>query len=205
LDPTAWHFEANEYGRPHIANAEGLAAHLHFNISHTNSLIAVAVSLQGPLGVDTENVSRRLTVAPLADRYFADKEKTDLQTLPEPLQPLRFFQYWTLKESYIKARGMGLSIPLDRFSFDASQPTRITFSVDPILEDDAAHWTFWQWSLAEGYLLALCAQRRDASSSRFNQRCRAISVPPASDSSKPATGLKSVHRRFTAKWNMRKR
>jgi len=64
LDPTAWHFEANEYGRPHIANAEGLAAHLHFNISHTNSLIAVAVSLQGPLGVDTENVSRRLTVAP---------------------------------------------------------------------------------------------------------------------------------------------
>jgi 4'-phosphopantetheinyl transferase len=128
-----------------------------------------------------------------------------LQTLPEPLQPLRFFQYWTLKESYIKARGMGLSIPLDRFSFDASQPTRITFSVDPILEDDAAHWTFWQWSLAEGYLLALCAQRRDASSSRFNQRCRAISVPPASDSSKPATGLKSVHRRFTAKWNMRKR
>jgi hypothetical protein len=34
--------------------------------------------------------------------------------------------------------------------------------VDPILEDDAAHWTFWQWSLAEGYLLALCAQRTHA-------------------------------------------
>jgi 4'-phosphopantetheinyl transferase len=157
--PSDWRFAANEYGRPHIADAQGLAARIHFNISHTHSLIAVAVSLQGTLGVDTENVARRPSVVHLADHYFADAEKAALQSLPFSLQPFRFFEYWTLKESYIKARGMGLSIPLDRFSFDVSRPNRIALSVDPSLEDDAARWTFWQWSLDKDYLLALCAQR----------------------------------------------
>lgn len=159
VHPSAWRFATNEYGRPHIADAQGSAARVHFNISHTHSLIAVAVSLQGPLGVDTENVPRRPAVAHLADHYFANAEKVDLRSLPLPQQPLRFFEYWTLKESYIKARGMGLSIPLDRFSFDVARPGRIKLDVDPCLEDDAARWTFWQWSLGTDYLLALCAQR----------------------------------------------
>jgi 4'-phosphopantetheinyl transferase len=165
LPPAAWRFQTNEYGRPHISNAEGPAARLHFNISHTNSLIAVAVSLQGALGVDTENVSRRPTVSHLAADYFTSTENRDLQSLPLSQQALRFFDYWTLKESYIKARGIGLSIPLDRFSFDIARPGQIHLHVDPCLEDDANRWAFWQWSLGDDYLLALCAQRTCAAAS----------------------------------------
>ena len=165
LPPSAWRFETNEYGRPYIANTEVPATRLHFNISHTNSLIAVAVSLQGALGVDTENLSRRPTVSHLAARYFASTENRALQSLPLSQQALRFFEYWTLKESYIKTRGMGLSIPLDHFSFDVSQPGRIHLHVDPSLEDDATRWAFWQWSLGDDYLLALCAQRTCAAAS----------------------------------------
>ncbi|RZI84653.1 MAG: 4'-phosphopantetheinyl transferase superfamily protein [Rubrivivax sp.] len=158
IAPSAWKFATNEHGRPHIANPDGPASRIHFNISHTNSLIALAVSAQGPVGVDTENASRRVSLT-LADHYFAETEKVDVQSLPPSEQPFRFFEYWTLKEAYIKARGMGLSIPLDQFSFDVSRPGRVALSLDPRLEDDAARWSLWQWCLDDGYLLALCAQR----------------------------------------------
>lgn len=121
-----------------------------------------------------ENVSRRLTVAPLADHYFANAEKGNLQSLPLSQQPFRFFEYWTLKEAYIKARGMGLSIPLDRFSFDVTQAGRIDLHVDPCLEDDAERWMFWQWSLDQDYLLALCAQRNCNAATPSVQLWRAL-------------------------------
>ncbi|MDO9001889.1 MAG: 4'-phosphopantetheinyl transferase superfamily protein [Aquabacterium sp.] len=119
-------------------------------------------------------MSRRLTVAPLADHYFANAEKGNLQSLPLSQQPFRFFEYWTLKEAYIKARGMGLSIPLDRFSFDVTQAGRIDLHVDPCLEDDAERWMFWQWSLDQDYLLALCAQRNCNAATPSVQLWRAL-------------------------------
>ncbi|RZL03956.1 MAG: 4'-phosphopantetheinyl transferase superfamily protein [Rubrivivax sp.] len=159
LDPRAWRFEVNAHGRPRIAAAHGLAEPLDFNISHTKSLIVVAVNAHGGLGVDTENVARRRNLVHLAEHYFSDPEKAALRALPLAEQHARFFEYWTLKESYIKARGMGLSIPLDQFSFDLSQDARIALSVDPALNDEAPRWAFWQWPLKQDYLLALCALR----------------------------------------------
>lgn len=159
MDSADWRFAANEYGRPFIASASGRAADIHFNVSHTNSLIVVGVSVRRALGVDTENVTRRESLVHLADRFFAEHEAAALKSLALAQQHVRFFEYWTLKESYIKARGMGLSIPLDRFSFDVSQPSNIALSVDPQLGDDAARWAFWQWSLDDAYVLALCAER----------------------------------------------
>jgi len=157
--PSAWRFASNEYGRPHIAEADGVTSPLHFNLSHTNSLIVIAMATHRQVGVDTENVSRRQNLVHLADRYFSDPEKATLQSLTLSQQHVGFFEYWTLKEAYIKARGMGLSIPLDRFSFDLSRPSQIGLSVHPQLGDDAARWAFWQWTVADDYLLALCAQR----------------------------------------------
>jgi 4'-phosphopantetheinyl transferase len=159
IDPADWRFAVNQYGRPHIASASGRAADMHFNVSHTNSLMVVGVSVRRALGVDTENVTRRESLVHLADRFFAEHEAAALKSLALAQQHVRFFEYWTLKEAYIKARGMGLSIPLDHFSFDMSQPSSIALSVDPRLGDDAARWAFWQWLLDDGYLLALCAER----------------------------------------------
>lgn len=69
-------------------------------------------------GVDVEDLKRSTNTA-YEDicRYFSTREIEDLLELPEKQKKQRFFDYWTLKESYIKARGMGLSIPLDKFSF----------------------------------------------------------------------------------------
>lgn len=156
--PADWRFRVNAYGRPEI-DMPGDSAPLRFNLSNARSLVACAITRSADAGVDVEETDRPGETVGIADHFFSPTEVVALQAQPPERQRQRFFEYWTLKESYIKARGMGLSIPLDRFSFDVARPGHIDFDVDPALEDDAARWTFWQWSLDKGYLLALCAQR----------------------------------------------
>ena len=73
------------------------------------------------VGVDVEHIGRHLT-HDIAGRFFAPNEVTDLRTLPEDDQQRVFFDYWTLKEAYIKARGFGLALPLGDFAFKLNPP-----------------------------------------------------------------------------------
>ena len=66
---------------------------------------------------------------------------------------------WTLKESYIKARGMGLSLPLDTFSFDLVDAGTVAFRCDDAVDAAAARWSFCQWRTEAGHLVSLCAER----------------------------------------------
>lgn len=157
-----WRFSSNAYGRPQIAACHGQAQRLSFNLSHTRGLIALAVSEQRTLGVDVEHLSVRRVSAGIADRFFAPDEVAALQAVAAEHQQQRFFEYWTFKESYIKARGMGLSIPLDRFSFHYPHERGVDLSIEPDLGDDATRWRFWQCRPTPDYLLALCAERSDA-------------------------------------------
>lgn len=158
--PADWSFTQNAYGRPEIAahhNAPGLC----FNISHSKGLIALAVSPHRTLGVDVENLSVRQPSIAIADHFFSPAEVAELAALPQALRQGRFFEYWTFKESYIKARGMGLSLPLDRFSFHFPHPRAVSLVIDDELGDDAGRWHFWQCRPTPDYLLALCAERLD--------------------------------------------
>jgi 4'-phosphopantetheinyl transferase len=157
LSPVDWRFKPNAYGRPCIENAEGM--HLRFNVSHTHHLIVLGVTREREVGVDIENLRARSAPLDIADRYFAPEEVTSLRSMPLAGQHERFFEYWTFKESYIKARGMGLSIPLDKFSFDLTRASEVRFGTDPQLMDLAARWQFWSMRVASDYLVALCAQK----------------------------------------------
>lgn len=139
-DPTAWRFVENRYGRPELA--PGSECGLRFNVSHTDGLIACAVTRGREVGVDVEALDRRGQTVEVAERFFAPREVAALRALPAAEQRERFFTYWTLKEAYIKARGMGLAIPLARFWFDVGAPERIGIAFDPRLEDDPAEWQF---------------------------------------------------------------
>lgn len=114
---TAWRFETNDYGCPFVAEP---AQHrdLRFNISHTDGLVACAVTCRGDVGVDVENTEREVDPLALAPTVFAPAEIADVAATPPERRRERFLRYWTLKESYIKARGMGLSLPLDGFWFE---------------------------------------------------------------------------------------
>lgn len=113
--PQDWQFEKGEKDKPEIVNPP---LPLRFNISHTKNLIICAVTLNDDIGCDVENIGRNNDVLAIAERYFSKQETTELFSLPASKQRNRFFDYWTLKESYIKAWGLGLAIPLADFSFN---------------------------------------------------------------------------------------
>ena len=159
IDPREWVFSTNAYGCPEIANAHVREACLSFNISHTDSLIVLGVTRRRALGVDVENCRAREVSIEIADRFFAPAEVTALSGVPPHQQQYRFFEYWTFKESYIKARGMGLSLPLDKFSFHYQHDRAVEIAIDAELADDAARWQFWQFQPRPEYLVAICAER----------------------------------------------
>ena len=158
VDPKDWRFVMNDYGRPEIAEPQS-ARSLKFNLSHTNGLIACIVARERDIGVDVEDRERSGKLLSVAHRFFSPTEVAALRKLPEKEQLDRFFLYWTLKESYIKARGMGLVIPLSHFSFLFENAISIAF--DPRLEDDPESWQF----------TALSYSRRHAVAASF--RCKA--------------------------------
>jgi 4'-phosphopantetheinyl transferase len=125
IAPERWVFSKNSYGRPVIADAiaaaETEARDLFFNLSHTRGLIVLAVTRGRELGVDVENIAARTVSLDIAKHFFSADEVAELARVAPDRQQDRFFEYWTFKESYIKARGMGLSLPLNGFSFEFPQ------------------------------------------------------------------------------------
>jgi len=152
----AWVFETNEYGCPFVAEP---AAHrdLRFNLSHTDGLVACAVTRQGEIGVDVENTDREVDPLALAPTVFAPAEVADVAALSGEQRRQRFFSYWTLKEAYIKARGMGLSLPLDGFWFElgGAEP-RIRFT--DRCPDRPERWHFTQRQPTPNHKLALAVE-----------------------------------------------
>ena len=103
--PADWHFVTNQHQCPFVDPVQAGTPPLQFNLSHTHGLVALAVTRGHRVGVDVERVTRVVDLA-VADRHFAPAEVRDLRRLPAEEQPVAFFEYWTLKEAYIKARGM---------------------------------------------------------------------------------------------------
>lgn len=156
--PAAWAFTANEHGRPEIAPGT-CTRPLRFNLSHTRGLVAVAIALERDLGVDVEHLYPRSFDLDVAEHFFAPTEVAALAAQPADARRDRFFAYWTLKESYIKARGMGLALPLDQFAFDLDRGDEITLTVDPRLEDDGRAWWFHQRRVTPEHRLAVALRR----------------------------------------------
>jgi 4'-phosphopantetheinyl transferase len=151
-------FQKNEYGRPELI-PEQRKLPIHFNLSHTDGLIACGVVLKREIGVDVEDITRGGDLVKIADRFFSPMEVHDLNTVEESRQEARFFDYWTLKESYIKARGMGLSIPLDQFGFIVNdQDKSIEIEIDSRQNDLPTRWQFRQWR-KQDFKVALTVER----------------------------------------------
>jgi len=122
-------------GKPFIASPES-ADPLHFNVSHSGDATLVALSLDGPVGVDLEPADRRpRDLMAVARRYFHPRETKHLEALAEPEQQRAWMRIWTIKEALLKAEGGGLGSGLDRFAVELSAACVETGRVGDVLAE----------------------------------------------------------------------
>ena len=152
-EPQAWQFAENAHGKPFIVDTEvdAQAPALHFNLTHSRERFVLAVSRVPATGVDVEFCARKRRVSRLAQRYFTAAESAWLLGLPASEQQQAFYQLWTLKEAYMKARGKGQALPLHGFAFDLSRPGWIGFQpdADAVSESRVVPGGWHCWRLAD--------------------------------------------------------
>ncbi len=157
IAPADWTFIKGEHGKPEIS--PGLAPALRFNLSHTDRFVVCAVTRTLDIGIDIENTQRKNQVLDIADHFFSKQEVSDLFALPKERQSDRFFDYWTLKEAYMKASGEGISLGLGNFSFhlndDVNNSQKIGISFGEKIADNAEDWRFWLFRPAQDHRMGL--------------------------------------------------
>lgn len=168
--PGDWHFRFNAHGRPEIEGPPGwppTLPPLGFNLSHTDGLVACLVGLGLESGVDVEYIERRINLSGVARHSFSALEADDVITCDGRTRRERFFRYWTLKEAYIKARGMGLALPLKKFSYLFPDSETVSIEFDPDMGDRTRDWQLALWQASPEHYLAAALKRPDTSDRKW--------------------------------------
>ena len=159
VEPKEWRFSKTSYGRPYVVGpGQAAIEKLTFNISHTKDLIVMGVSNGVDIGVDAENTERGLMLG-IADRVFSHTETAAMEALPPGLRHERFFALWTLKESYVKAHGMGLQLPLKHINFAIDSSPDIHVYFDDAINDAPDRWKFLQLDPSDKHVVAICVEQ----------------------------------------------
>jgi 4'-phosphopantetheinyl transferase len=165
-DPKDWHFERNPYGKPALA-ASRLLWPLCFNISHTAGLVICAVAWEGDVGIDVEALDDGAAERDCV-RRFAVVERAALERDRRRGRASRFMDYWTLKEAYLKARGVGLSAELDTVVFRLGDHSDLAMQFDGERTDMPGRWCFALMAPPPNHRCALA--RRSCRQTRLNLR-----------------------------------
>jgi len=176
IPPRAWRFKTNEHGKPAVDNQSGQDPGLRFNVSNSVGLVVCLVAEGAEVGVDVEPFERAEQILRLAPEVFSGLEQAQLEGLEGAAKEDRALSLWTLKESYIKARGMGLALPLDKFSFSFGSAEEIRLEIDPSLDDDGSRWRFCQLDYA-GHRIAAMVEQAGAGELEV-LKARPVLAPP---------------------------
>jgi 4'-phosphopantetheinyl transferase len=152
-------FSYADKGKPYLE--ESARGGIHFNLAHSHGQALYAFSTGRQLGVDLEFIREELAYERIAERFFSAREVERLRTIPAALRKQAFFNCWTRKEAYIKARGEGLSMPLDEFdvSLAPGEPAALLRNYKEPEEVD--RWRMRSIALHTGHVAALVAEGHD--------------------------------------------
>ncbi|HYJ88972.1 MAG TPA: 4'-phosphopantetheinyl transferase superfamily protein [Pyrinomonadaceae bacterium] len=160
-------FDHGPFGKPSLiktVNPEWLC----FNLSYSHEIALCAVTKSREVGIDIEFMREDFSSLDTAKRFFSRAEVAALCELPKRLQTIAFFHCWTRKEAYIKARGEGLSRPLDRFtvSLVPGRPAQLLENVD--LPEETLRWKLDEIPIEARYVAAIALEAAPFTLYRWN-------------------------------------
>lgn len=150
-------FDIGAYGKPGLVENQN-NLDLRFNLSHSHQVALIAITRGREVGVDVEFMRADFANDEVAEHFFSPAEVKQLVRMPTKLKTRSFFNCWTRKEAYIKARGEGLSHPLDQFdvSFAPDAPAALLGNrLDPA---EVSRWSFEELSPHPAYAAALTVE-----------------------------------------------
>lgn len=158
--PERLQFRATSYGKPYLAPTDGMEP-LAFNLSHAGDFALCAVGHQRAIGIDIERLRPIPEAMQIAEQFFAGCEQRYLASLSPVQQIEAFFDFWTCKEAFLKARGDGLLHPLDKIVVELDTEGIATLAR---IDDDpyaGQRWSLGLFTPARGYTSSLVVQGSD--------------------------------------------
>jgi 4'-phosphopantetheinyl transferase len=149
-------FGSDRLGRPELTSPA--MPGLSFSLARTRELAVGLFAFDHDVGVDVELVAPIEAVA-MAGRFFSPEELAELSRLEEAGRLSRFYELWTLREAYLKARGLGLALPLEQLAFYPTPSGGARAEFGPAIGDDPAHWQFGLTWITNRHLAATCIRR----------------------------------------------
>jgi len=164
LEPRQLSFSTNAHGKPHLSTGLLRVSSeygLDFNLSHSRDFALVAITRNRQVGVDIEYIREEIFREEIARRFFSEQEVSELLSLPSEQREAAFFNCWTRKEAYIKAHGLGLSLPLDSFDVSLAPGEPATLRATRPDPQEALRWTLKHLEVQPGYAAALAVEGKD--------------------------------------------
>lgn len=141
IAPDSWRFVSGPHGRPELASPQD-ASRLRFNLSHSRQLVTCIVTLELDCGVDVERFGRAHDPLGLTERFFHRLEYDYVAGFEGIERDHRFVELWSLKEAYVKAKGLGLHLSLSSFRYEVADDLTVRAHLDPSEEGNDALWSF---------------------------------------------------------------
>lgn len=157
LNPAEVSFRYSVHGKPELDDLQ-IRPRLAFNISHSGPVALFAFVWERKVGVDVEQVRADIQVCGLAEHFFSLREQVSLKELPTHMRQEAFFACWTRKEAFVKAKGEGLSLPLDQFdvSLVPGRPAEILATYPDA--EERQRWSMWRLDIDPPYQAALVVE-----------------------------------------------
>jgi 4'-phosphopantetheinyl transferase len=156
VPPGDLRFATDRFGRSELAwpAIPGLS----FSLARTEGLAVGLFAIDRDVGVDVELLAP-IEAVELAARFFSPEESAGLAEFEGDARMSRFYELWTLREAYLKARGVGLTLPLDQLAFRPAASGRASAEFGPAIDDDPARWELGLTWLTTRHLVATCIRR----------------------------------------------
>ena len=159
IDSAELRFSYADKGKPSLEESQRTA--INFNLAHSHGRALYAFAHGREVGVDLEYIRKGLADEKIAERFFSPHEIDTLMTIPAESRKEAFFNCWTRKEAYVKARGEGLSKPLDGFDVSLAPGELATLLRNHNEPGEVGRWAMRSIPLPSGYVAALVVEGHD--------------------------------------------